>query len=98
MLYNLITKKGRAIMKYTELDRKNDFQWFLDNYDLLYQKYGVSYISIQNQKILGVYNDFGEAVDKTSESKILGSFIVQFCNGLESGYTNYIASDQIGVV
>lgn len=85
-------------MVYTDLDRKNDFQWFLDNYNSLFQKYGISYLAIQNKSILGVYSNFGDAVDKTSKSIKMGTFIVQFCNGNESGYTNYIASNDIRVI
>lgn len=85
-------------MGYTEINRKSDFQWFLNNYNDLYQKYGVSYLAIQNKNILGVYHEFGEAVNKTTETTALGTFIVQFCNGNESGYTNYIASNEVRVI
>lgn len=69
--------------------REDDYHWFLDNYNTLFQKYGTSYLAIQNKTILGVYSNFGEAVNKTSEIKPLGTFIVQFCNGDESGYTSF---------
>lgn len=69
-----------------------DFEWFLDNYDALFKKYGDSYIAIRNKTVLGTYGSFEEGVKATKESLPLGAFIVQHCNGSESGYTNYIAS------
>lgn len=69
-----------------------DFKWFIDNYAVLFERYGISYIAIKDSKVLGSYASYGEAVRKTSETEPLGTFIVQFCNGDVSGYTNYIAS------
>ena len=71
---------------------ERDYQWFLDNYDDIYEKYGTSYVVIKDAKVLGSYASYGEAVRRTSETEPMGSFIVQFCNGDASGYTNYIAS------
>ena len=73
-----------------------DFKWFVDNYDKLFKKYGVSYLAIKNQTVLGKYASMADAVQKTTETEELGSFIVQFCNGDVSGYTNCIAT--IGAV
>lgn len=69
-----------------------DYQWFLDNYDELYQKYGESYIAIKNQHVLGVYPSFAQGVFETDKTEAPGTYIVQYCNGDESGYTDYIAS------
>jgi len=90
--------KGSDVMIYTDVDRKDDFQWFLDNYELLYNQYGISYLVIQNKNILGSYAQYGVAVRETSKTIELGKFIVQLCNGDESGYTNYIASNEVGVI
>ena len=59
------------------------------------KKYGHKFIAIQNQSILGVYDDEITAINENSEKYPLGSFIVQECNGDESGYTNYISSWQL---
>ena len=69
-----------------------DYKWFLENYNDLFDKYGEKYLSIKNKEILGVYNSFREAIDETDKTQEPGSYIVQFCNGKESAYTNYIAS------
>lgn len=77
---------------YTEINRQADYQWFLDNYMQLFNQYGHKVFAIQNKSILGVYEDKNTALDLTAEKYPLGSFIVQECNGEESGYTNYITS------
>ena len=82
-------------MTYSDQNRKNDFQWFLANYNDLYKQYGHKIIVIQNQTILGIYEDKNSAIDITTETHKLGTFIVQECNGEESGYTNYITSWEI---
>jgi hypothetical protein len=69
-----------------------DFEWFLENYNDLYDKYGRSFLAIKNEKVLGVYSSFNEAVDATLLSEEIGTFIVQECNGNESAYTVQIAS------
>lgn len=69
-----------------------DFEWFLQNYSELFKKYGRKYIVIKNCEVLGIYDSPAIAVNETTKREKLGTFIVQLCNGDESGYTNYIAS------
>ena len=69
-----------------------DYEWFLKNYSTIFDQYGDTYVAIKNQKILGNYSSYAECVRSTSKSEKMGTFIVQHCNGNESGYTNYIAS------
>lgn len=72
--------------------QETDYKWFLDNYRQLYAQYGESYLAIKGQKVLGSYDTYAEALHQTEKTEPLGSFIVQYCNGKENGYTNYIAS------
>lgn len=80
---------------YGENERMSDFNFFVEHYNELYEKYGHKFIVIKNHKILGVYDDAVSAVNITSEKHQIGTFIVQECNGDESGYTNYISSWQL---
>ena len=80
---------------YGDADRKSDFEYFLSIYDELFEKYGHKFVAIRNKKVLNVYDDISEAVKETSKVYELGTFIVQECNGDESGYTNYISSWQL---
>ncbi len=77
---------------YSDKERKEDFDFFLKQYEELYKKYGKCFVSIRNKKILGIFHTEEEAIDITSSEYELGEFIVQECNGDESGYTNYITS------
>lgn len=69
-----------------------DYQWFLENYDSLFKEFGESYLAIKNGVVLGSFSSYADAVHSTEKTEELGSFIVQYCNGNESGYTNHIAS------
>lgn len=80
---------------YSEVERKNDFEYFIHHYQELFSQYGHKFIVIRNNKILGLYNTELEAINETSKEYPLGTFIVQECNGDESGYTNYISSWQL---
>ena len=69
-----------------------DYKWFLEHYKELYEKYGESYLAIKNQTVLGAYASYAEALHETEKTEPISSFIVQFCNGNETGYTDYISS------
>lgn len=69
-----------------------DYEWFLSNYDRIFDEYGVSYVAIKDGQILGSYPSYADGVRETMKQHPLGTFIVQFCNGNSSGYTGYIAS------
>lgn len=68
---------------------RKDFNWFLNNYDSLYEQYGHKFLVIKNKQVLGAYDSVRQALDNTDEE--LGTFIVQECNGNASAYTNYIS-------
>ena len=75
------------------MDRqKEDFDWFVQNYQSLFEQYGFSYLAIKNCKVIGVYNTYAEGVKETAKTEEPGSYIVQLCSGKESAYTNCIAS------
>ncbi len=73
--------------------QKSDYEWFLENYSLLYKKYGECYLVIKNKAVIGKYNSYAVAIEETKKREEMGTFIVQKCNSSESGYTNYIISN-----
>ena len=77
---------------YGDKDRLHDFEFFVKHYDDIFKQYGHTFVVIQNEHILGTYPSFGKALEVTQRTHTLGTFIVQECNGDESGYTNYISS------
>ena len=70
--------------------QRSDFNWFINNYNELYKKYGKKYLVIKDKEVLGAYDSVREALDNTHEE--VGTFIVQKCTGDESAYTNYVSS------
>lgn len=71
-------------------NKNEDFEWFVEHYDELYEKYGVSYIAIRDKIILGVYKTIQDGLNDLLKNFQMGEFILQFCNGDESGYTAII--------
>jgi hypothetical protein len=59
--------------------RDQDFEYFLKNTEQFYKEYGHKYLAIKDQKIIGVYNTFNEALDKTLQKEPLGTFLIQEC-------------------
>lgn len=79
-------------MDINENIQERDYLWFLDNYQELFNKYGCSFLVIKKQKIIGSFKTYAEGVRTTSKTEELGTFIVQYCDGKENAYTNYISS------
>lgn len=71
---------------YTDVDRKNDFDFFVDNYQELYKKYGHKFLAIKDKSVLGYYDAVQDAISDLSGNYELGSYIIQECNGDESAY------------
>lgn len=78
--------------------QSEDFKWFVEHYSDLYAKYGTSYLAISNKRVLGSFDNAKDAVNTASALVPFGEFIVQLCNGSDTGYTNYVASTQINVI
>ena len=76
----------------------NDFKWFLDNYEDLYNKYGNTFLAIKNGNVLGTYNTYADGVRETAKKEELGTFIVQRCDGTKDKNMNYIASMNVVLV
>lgn len=76
--------------KYTDIERKQDFNFFINNYQELYKKYGHKFLAIKNKEILGVYDSIPSAIDELSEKYEVGSYIIQECTGDESAYRTTI--------
>ena len=59
--------------------QKSEYQWFLQNYDDLYKKYGETYLVIKDDKVIANFKDFSEGIKYAKENEPLGSFIVHKC-------------------
>jgi len=58
---------------------KAEFEFYLKNQKKLVAKYKGKYVVIKGEEVLGAYDSEIEAVDKTSETEELGTFLVQHC-------------------
>ena len=72
--------------------QSTDFEWFKNNYNEICKEYNGRFVVIKNKTIIGDYSSYSEAVRSTEQTEARGTYIVQHCNGEESGYTNYISS------
>ena len=75
---------------YTDVERKQDFDYFIANYDSLYSKYGHKFLAIKNKKVLGAYNSVRDAIDELSSTYEIGTYIIQECTGDDSAYRTTI--------
>ena len=65
--------------EYTKDDAFADFNFFLDQCNMLYDKYGEKYVVICNQQVLGVFDTEDEANQFTLSERLSGKCIVQQC-------------------
>ena len=79
-------------MRPGEEKQMEDYRWFLDHYDDLFAQYGDSWLAIKSKQVIGVYSSFQEGITEMEKKEAPGSFIIQHCNGNESGYTDQIVS------
>ena len=85
-------KVGYKVSKEVYIMQDRDFEWFLENYDDLFNIYGTSFLAIKNETVLGAYKSFREALDTTLLTEEIGTFIIQECDGTERAYTTQITS------
>lgn len=70
--------------------QQTDYTWFSENFYMLYQRYGNSYLVIKNKTILGSYNSFSEAYHDTIKTETLGTFIIQRVCDNQEDLTEYV--------
>lgn len=75
---------------YSDNERRNDFDFFIENYCDLYKKYGHKFLAIKNKQVLGVYDSVLEAVNDLSPQYKIGDYIIQECTGDDSAYRTTI--------
>lgn len=85
-----ISEGGIIVAEYRDDDRNKDFDFFMKNYQELYNHYGHKFIAIRNAKVLGSYDSVSEAINTLSETYEPGTYIIQECTGDESAYRTSI--------
>ena len=59
--------------------QKKEYEWFLENYEYLFNKYGESYLVIKDDTVLGNYKTFSEGLLSVKGKEPDGSYIVHKC-------------------
>lgn len=70
--------------EYSELERRNDFEYFKRNYEELFHKYGKGFLAIRNGEVLGCYKTAIEALNDLKERYAPGTYSIQECDESES--------------
>lgn len=70
---------------------EEDFEWFLEHYNEIYQLCDECYVVINEKKIIAIFLDsYAEAYQWVKERGLLGKCNIQYCSGDEDGYTAYV--------
>lgn len=75
--------------KPTNVMREN-FDWFLNNYNTIFELCGECYVVIFKKQLVGVFDTITKAHSFLCENNLLGEANIQYCNGQVDGYTEYI--------
>lgn len=69
-----------------------EFKYFKQHLDELFQMYPYKILVIKNQQVIGTYNTVDEAINETTKTEELGTFLVQKCDTNPEAYTAYYYS------
>lgn len=75
---------------YTDVNRRQDFDYFISNYQDLYKQYGHKFLAIKDKKVLGAYDSIPDAITDLSPNYNLGTYIIQECTGDDCAYRTNI--------
>jgi len=64
-----------------------EFQYFIEHQDELVDKYRGKYVVIKDCQVIGVFDDVLDAVEETSKTHDLGTFLVQLAEPGPDCYT-----------
>jgi hypothetical protein len=56
-----------------------NYEYFSKNMPELYKKYGHKFLAIKDEKVIGEYDTFDEAIRETNKTEKLGTFLIQEC-------------------
>lgn len=76
---------------------EKEFKYYIDNQSELLKKYNGRFIAIVGNEVVGNYDSFEDAVEKTSQKYTIGTFLIQECSEGDSAYTQTYHSRAIFV-
>lgn len=66
---------------------EREFNFYLEHQDELVEKYNGKFIVVKNDEVLGAYNSMLEALQTTTKTHEMGTFLVQKCSPGSDDYT-----------
>lgn len=72
-----------------------NYKYFETHLDELCKRYNNKYIVLKDCNVIGAYDSFDEAYDKTVEKEDLGTFLIQLCSKDESLTTSSFYSNNV---
>jgi hypothetical protein len=66
---------------------EKEFKYYVEHQEELVKKYEGKFVVIKNDKVLGVYDDEIDAIEKTCQKEDLGTFLVKKCEPGKESYT-----------
>ena len=66
---------------------KKEFEYFLGRQEELVKMYEGKFVVIKDQHILGAYDSEIDAIEETSKTEEMGTFLVQKCERGDSSFT-----------
>lgn len=75
---------------YTDIQRKNDFDYFVEHYKDFYDQYGHCFLGIKDGSVLAHAQSISELIAELNPHYEFGSYIIQECKEDESAFKSQI--------
>ena len=71
----------------TQLALKEEFEFYLKHQDELVSRHEGRIVAIKGHQLLGVYDNYGQAISETTKEHALGTFLLQKVSLGNADYT-----------
>lgn len=72
-----------------------NFEYFNDNFQVLYEEYADKFLVIKDQGVIGIYDSFDEAYSETIKKEKIGTFLIQLCRNDETTVNQFYSSNVV---
>ena len=72
-----------------------NYEYFSDNFQVLFEKHADKFLVIKDQNVIGVYDSFDEAYSETVKKEKLGTFLIQLCRNDETTINQFYSSNVV---
>ena len=73
----------------------DNYNYFKSNLAELLGRYSNQYIVLKNESVIGYYDSFDEAYERTIKTEALGTFLIQHCIREEEDVVTFVSSNAI---